>query len=99
MVTFVTRGGTCIGRASDLALAREAAQVAVISPTSELIEETVRAIETNRGDALANAGDVTHAGDGKAAIRAAVERFGRNRAALNNAGIEQPHHADYRHRG
>lgn len=75
-VALVTGGGTCIRRASDQAFAREGAQVAAVGLTSDLVEETIRAIETNGGDALAIAEGVTRAGDVEAAARPAVERFG-----------------------
>jgi short subunit dehydrogenase len=47
-------------------------------------------IEQAGGQSLAVTCDVTRADDIKAALEAAVERFGRLDIAFNNAGIEQP---------
>ncbi len=47
-------------------------------------------IEQAGSQSLAVACDVTHADDIKAALHAAVERFGRLDIVFNNASIEQP---------
>ena len=88
--TFVTGGGTGIGRATALAFAREGASVVVAGHSREHIEETARMIEQAGGLALAVTCDVTSADDVKAALERTVEKFGRLDFAFNNAGVEQP---------
>jgi NAD(P)-dependent dehydrogenase (short-subunit alcohol dehydrogenase family) len=88
-VAFVTGATTGIGRATALALAREGASVVVADIATEGNRETARLIEQAGGQALAVTCDVTNAQDIRAALDAAVQRFGRLDIAFNNAGIEQ----------
>jgi NAD(P)-dependent dehydrogenase (short-subunit alcohol dehydrogenase family) len=85
-VAFVTGATSGIGRATALAFAREGASVVVADGN----RETARMIEQAGGQSLAVHCDVTRGDDIEAALRAAVERFGRLDVAFNNAGIEQP---------
>jgi NAD(P)-dependent dehydrogenase (short-subunit alcohol dehydrogenase family) len=89
-VAFVTGATSGIGQATALAFAREGASVVVADVAAEGARETARAIEQDGGQALAVTCDVARSDEVKAALRAAVERFGRLDVALNNAGIEQP---------
>jgi NAD(P)-dependent dehydrogenase (short-subunit alcohol dehydrogenase family) len=89
-VAFVTGATSGIGRATALAFARERASVVVADVTAEGNQETARMIEQAGGQSLAVCCDVTRGDDIKAALQAAVERFGRLDIAFNNAGIEQP---------
>src|SRR3954447_23634232 len=89
-VAFVTGATSGIGRATALAFAREGASVVVADVAADGNRETARLTEHAGGQALAVACDVTHAEDIRAALDAAVERFGRLDVAFNNAGIEQP---------
>jgi NAD(P)-dependent dehydrogenase (short-subunit alcohol dehydrogenase family) len=89
-VAFVTGATSGIGRATALAFAREGAGVVVADVTAEGNRETARMIEQAGGQSLAVACDITRGEDIKAALDAAVERFGRLDIAFNNAGIEQP---------
>ena len=89
-VAFVTGATSGIGRATALAFAREGASVVVGDIATEGNRETARVIEQAGGRSLAVTCDVTRGDDIKAALQAAVERFGRLDIAFNNAGIEQP---------
>jgi NAD(P)-dependent dehydrogenase (short-subunit alcohol dehydrogenase family) len=89
-VAFVTGATSGIGRATALAFAYQGANVVVADVAAEGNQETARMIEQAGGQALAVPCDVTRGDDIKAALQAAVERFGRVDIAFNNAGIEQP---------
>ena len=88
-VAFVTGATSGIGRATALAFAREGASVVVADIAADGAEETARLIEQAGGQALAMTCDVSRSEDVRAALEAAVERFGRLDIAFNNAGIEQ----------
>ena len=89
-VAFVTGATSGIGRATALAFAREGASVVVADVAADGNQETARMIEQAGGRSLAVACDVTRGDEIKAALDAAVGRFGRLDIAFNNAGIEQP---------
>jgi NAD(P)-dependent dehydrogenase (short-subunit alcohol dehydrogenase family) len=76
-VAFVTGATSGIGRATALAFAREGASVVVADVAADGNRETARLIEQAGGQALAVTCDVTRAEDIRAALDAAVERFGR----------------------
>ncbi len=88
-IAFITGASSGIGRATALAFAREGASVVVADVAADGNRETARMIEQAGGHSLAVRCDVTRADDVKAALDAAVERFGRLDIAFNNAGIEQ----------
>jgi NAD(P)-dependent dehydrogenase (short-subunit alcohol dehydrogenase family) len=89
-VAFVTGGTSGIGRATALAFGHEGASVVVTDIATDGNQKTARMIEQAGGQSLAVACDVARADDIKAALHAAMERFGRLDIAFNNAGIEQP---------
>ncbi|MGH3897525.1 MAG: SDR family oxidoreductase [Pseudonocardiaceae bacterium] len=89
-VAFVTGATSGIGRATALAFGREGASVVVADVATDGNQETARMIEQAGGQSFAVSCNVTRADDIKAALDAAVERFGRLDVAFNNAGIEQP---------
>ncbi len=89
-VAFVTGATSGIGRATALAFARAGASVVVADVAAEGNRETARMIEQSSGLSLAVSCDVTRGEDVKAALDAAIERFGRLDIAFNNAGIAQP---------
>lgn len=83
-VALVTGGGSGIGRATVLKFVAEGACVAVLDVRGEAAEETVALVPD--GSALALTADVTVAAEVDAAVDAAVARFGRLDALVNNAG-------------
>jgi NAD(P)-dependent dehydrogenase (short-subunit alcohol dehydrogenase family) len=88
-VAFVTGATSGIGRATALAFAHEGASVVVADIAADGVKETAGLIEQAGGQARAVTCDVSRSEDVRAALDAAVERFGRLDIAFNNAGIEQ----------
>ena len=94
-VCVVTGGGTGIGRAAALQMAREGAAAVLIAGRREAAIEAAAAECRSLGaQALAIPTDVTREGDVARLVRAAVDGFGRLDVAFNNAGItiEKPLH-------
>lgn len=89
-VAFVTGATSGIGRATALAFGREGASVVVADIATDGNQQTARMIAQAGGQSLSVSCNVTRADDIKAALDAAVDRFGRLDIAFNNAGIEQP---------
>ena len=87
-VVLVTGGGSGIGRASALALAREGADVVVSDVVEEGGNETLRLIEEAGGKGLFIRGDVADATDVQRIIEEIEAHYGRLDGAHNNAGIE-----------
>ena len=86
-VAVVTGAGSGIGRGIAEAFAREGARVVAANRRPDSGEETVRRSAAAGGAALFRPTDVTREADCAAAVRAAVERFGRLDVLVNNAGI------------
>ena len=89
-VALVTGGGSGIGRATCLAMAREGAKVAVADVVVEGGQETVRLIQDAGGEAIFIKADVSNAAEVEAMVRQTVASYGRLDCAFNNAGIEGP---------
>jgi NAD(P)-dependent dehydrogenase (short-subunit alcohol dehydrogenase family) len=87
-VAFVTGGGSGIGRATSLRLAREGAKIMVADYVPKGAEETVKMIKEAGGEASCIAADVSIAKQVEAAVAKTVETYGRVDCAFNNAGVE-----------
>jgi NAD(P)-dependent dehydrogenase (short-subunit alcohol dehydrogenase family) len=86
-VALVTGGGSGIGRATALIMAREGARVAVSDLSKDGIEATVGLINAGGGQGIAIAGDVTSETDVANMVARTVSAYGRLDCAYNNAGI------------
>lgn len=95
-VVIVTGAGRGIGRALALGLADAGAKVVVNDLGTDLsgkgdgtspAEEVVREIEAAGGEAVADGHSVAEPDAAEAIVQAAMNRFGRLDAVLNNAGI------------
>jgi NAD(P)-dependent dehydrogenase (short-subunit alcohol dehydrogenase family) len=84
---LVTGGGSGIGRATAIAMAREGARVAVSDLSKDGIEETVALINAAGGQSIAIRGNVTDEADVASMVARTVSAFGRIDCAFNNAGV------------
>jgi NAD(P)-dependent dehydrogenase (short-subunit alcohol dehydrogenase family) len=82
-VAVVTGAGSGIGRACAIALAREAAQVALVGRRQERLEETAH----ERGSAFVLAADVTKPNEVTSVVEQTLAHFGSLNVLLNNAGV------------
>src|SRR5262245_39722402 len=91
-VALVTGGGSGIGRATAIRLARMGAAVAVSGRREAPLRATVAAIEAGGGRALAVAGDVSRETDAARMVEETIARLGRLDILVNNAGatIKKP---------
>ncbi len=85
-VAIVTGAGQGLGHAHALALAAAGASV-LVNDVGDAARETAAAIEAAGGTASAFAGDVADWEQAEAMVAAALERYGRLDALVNNAGI------------
>jgi NAD(P)-dependent dehydrogenase (short-subunit alcohol dehydrogenase family) len=86
-VALVTGGGSGIGRATAVVMAREGARVAVSDLSKDGIAATVGLINAGGGQGIAIAGDVTSESDVANMVARTVSAYGRLDCAYNNAGI------------
>jgi NAD(P)-dependent dehydrogenase (short-subunit alcohol dehydrogenase family) len=86
-VALVTGGGSGIGRATALRLARDGAAVAVADIDEHSARETARLVEGRTVRALPIQADVADEGDVRGMIDRTRERFGRLNILVNNAGV------------
>ena len=86
----VTGAGSGVGRASALLFARHGARVVCADLRTEWAEETVRQVVGASGTAVAVSCDVARPDDVDAAVRTAVDTYGRLDVMFNNAGIASP---------
>jgi citronellol/citronellal dehydrogenase len=85
-VALVTGGGTGIGRATALELARTGARVAVCGRRPEPLEEVRAELEATGADCLAVPADVREPEQVERLVDAVLERFGGVDVLVNNAG-------------
>lgn len=86
-IALVTGGGSGIGRATCLHLAREGARVAVVDIDRDAGCTTVEQIEADGGQAIFLRADVSESADVQGAINRLLEVWGRVDILVNNAGI------------
>lgn len=96
-VAVVTGGGSGIGQAACYLYAREGAKVVVSDIDETGGNETCRAIQEMKGDAIFVRADVSNPSDCQAMVDSTLEKYGRLDIAFNNAGIggEASRTADY----
>ena len=87
-VVLVTGGGSGIGRATSLLLAKQGAKVMIADYVPESAERTVKLIKEAGGSANWIAADVSIPKQVEAMVVKTVEAYGRLDGAFNNAGIE-----------
>jgi meso-butanediol dehydrogenase / (S,S)-butanediol dehydrogenase / diacetyl reductase len=85
-VAIITGGGTGIGRACALMLAREGAKVALAARRRDKLEAVASEIVAAGGEALATECDVTSKVSVEHAVRAVEDHFGKLHIIINNAG-------------
>src|SRR5579859_1247340 len=86
-VALVTGASQGIGRACALALAEGGAVVALAARNEEKLAAVAREIEAKGGQAATFRMDVSNEDEVKAAVKAALERFGKIEILVNNAGV------------
>ena len=87
-VAIVTGGGSGIGRAAAMAMARAGATIVIGSRDAAKGEAVVEAIQQGRGRAIFQPTDVSKPAEAKALVERAVSEFGRLDIAHNNAGAD-----------
>lgn len=86
-VVIVTGGATGIGRGISEVLAREGARVVIANRSEARGQEAERAIREEGGEALFVPTDIAREADCQSLVAAAVARYGKLDALVNNAGI------------
>jgi NAD(P)-dependent dehydrogenase (short-subunit alcohol dehydrogenase family) len=87
-VVLVTGGGSGIGRATSLLIAKAGAKVMIAEYVPESAERTVKMIKEAGGTANCIAADVSVPKQVEAMVAKTIETYGRLDCAFNNAGIE-----------
>ena len=82
--------GVGTGKAASILFVREGANVLLVDRVAQRAEETLATIREEGGEASVFEADVTRAGDCRAMVEAAKERYGGVHVLLNNVGILGP---------
>jgi citronellol/citronellal dehydrogenase len=87
-VALVTGGGTGLGKATAIELARCGARVTIAGRRPDVLRQAVKEITVCTGDGNSDwrAADVRRPDDGERLVRSVVERHGRLDLLVNNAG-------------
>src|SRR6202030_4518066 len=96
-VVLVTGGGSGIGRATSLLLAKQGAKVMIADYVPESAERTIKLIKDAGGNANCIAADVSIPKQVEAMVAKTVEVYGRLEGALKNAGMQgkRPDRAEF----
>lgn len=89
-VGIVTGGSLGMGRAGALRLAREGAALVVVARNANALQETVRAIAQDGGQALAVCGDLSDEAFARHIVHVAADRFHGLDFVWNNVGHPGP---------
>ncbi|MGH7844079.1 MAG: SDR family NAD(P)-dependent oxidoreductase [Candidatus Binatia bacterium] len=93
-VAIVTGGGSGLGRAMALGLAREGAVVLVADVREVEGKKVLEEIRSRGGIAEAFAGDLSQTETAERMCKFCVERFGKIDIVINNAGLRMEDHED-----
>lgn len=85
-IAIVTGAGKGIGRETALEIAAEGAVVVCVSRTQSDLDETVKMIRRNGGNAISLSRDLTDAAQVQSMADTVVEKYGRIDILINNAG-------------
>lgn len=88
-VVIVTGASSGIGEATARRLARDGARLVLTARRADRLEVLARELDPDGKQVLAVAADVTLAADRERVVAAALDRFGRIDALVNNAGYGQ----------
>lgn len=86
-VAVITGSGRGIGRASAMLFADEGAKVVVSDIDAQPANETVEAIKSAGGEAVAHVGDVTSPDFAQRIVKKAIDTWGALHILVNNAGF------------
>lgn len=86
-VALVTGGGSGIGRAAALAMAREGARVAIVGRTEDKLEEAIAELQAVAPDVICVTADISSPEEMQKACEETVRRWQRLDIVFANAGI------------
>ncbi|MBO0949321.1 SDR family oxidoreductase [Fibrella forsythiae] len=86
-VALITGGGSGIGKAAAVMMAKAGAKIVAISRTQDEVDETIREVEKAGSEGLALTADIAKADDMKRVYDDLDKRFGRLDIIFANAGI------------